>query len=151
MNYAVILAGGVGERLWPKSRASMPKHLQPIVGEKTMFQQTVDRVRGLVEADHIYVVTSASQRGLILDQVPDILPDHVIGEPMGRNTAAAIGMAAALIEAHNPDAVMIALPSDHYIDNVAVFRRALEDCCQVAGETGALVTIGIKPRYPSTG
>jgi mannose-1-phosphate guanylyltransferase len=151
MNCVVILAGGIGERLWPKSRAAMPKHLQSIVGEKTMLQQTVDRVRGLVKCDHMYVVTSASQRGQILSQVPDILPDHVIDEPMGKNTAAAVGVAAALIEADHPNAVMIALPSDHYIEDVAVFRRTLQDCCDATRETGALVTIGVRPRYPSTG
>ncbi len=151
MNYAVILAGGVGERLWPKSRTSMPKHLQPIVGDKTMFRQTVDRIRGLVGPDRIYVVTAASQKKTILEQVPDIVPDHVIGEPMGKNTAAAIGAAAAIIQKRDAEAVMMSLHSDHYIENAENFRQVLDNCCSAAAETGALATIGIKPDCPNTG
>lgn len=151
MNYIVILAGGVGERLWPKSRASMPKHLQPIVGERTMFQQTVDRVRGLVDVDRIYVVTSAVQKDTILEQVPEMDPQHVIAEPMGRNTAAAIGAAAAIIHKRDPEAVMASLHSDHFIENIEAFQKALGDIFSAAAETGALATIGIKPTFPNTG
>ena len=151
MNYAVILAGGIGERLWPKSRTTMPKHLQPIVGDKTMFQQTVDRIRGLVDMDRVYVVTSREQKDIILSQVSDIVPDQVIAEPFGRNTAAAIGVAAAIIHARDPEAVMMSLHSDHHIKNVQAFQKVLGDCCTAAKASGALATIGITPTYPNTG
>jgi mannose-1-phosphate guanylyltransferase len=151
MNYAVVLAGGIGERLWPKSRASMPKHLQAIVGKKTMFQQAVDRVRGFVEINNVYVVTAAAQKKIILKQVPDLIPENVIGEPVGKNTAAAIGVAAMLIHSDDGNAVMASLHSDHYIEDVRSFQRVLKDCCAVAKETSAIVTIGIKPDYANTG
>lgn len=151
MNYVVILAGGIGERLWPKSRVSMPKHLQAIVGDKTMFQQAVERVRGFVDIKNVYVVTAETQKKIILKQVPDLIPQNVIGEPVGKNTAAAIGVAATVINSKDENAVMASLHSDHYINNVASFRRVLKDCCSIAEETGAIVTIGIKPDYPNTG
>jgi len=151
MNYVVILAGGIGERLWPKSRASMPKHLQAIVGTKTMFQQAVDRVRGFTDIKNIFVVTAAAQKKTILKQIPDLIPKNVIGEPVGKNTAAAVGVAATVIHSADENAVMASLHSDHYIEDIHSFQRVLSDCCAVAEETGALMTIGIKPDYPNTG
>ena len=151
MNYVVILAGGIGERLWPKSRVSMPKHLQAIVGDKTMFQQAVERVRGFVDIKNVYVVTTATQKKIILKQVPDLIPHNVIGEPVGKNTASAICVAATVIYSKDENAVMASLHSDHYIKDVSSFQRVLKDCCSVAEDTGAIVTIGIKPDYPNTG
>jgi len=149
--YAVILAGGVGERLWPKSRATKPKHLQPIVGERTMIQQTVDRLEGLVPPERIYVVTAKEQRGLVLEQLPQLDGANVFGEPVGRNTAPAIALAAAALSKRDPDATMLALSADHVVRDLDVFRRTLADCCTAAEATGGLVTIGIVPTRPETG
>ena len=92
--YAVILAGGKGERLWPKSRTSKPKHLQAIVGERTMIQQTVDRLAGVVPPERIYVVTAEAQRAQVVEQLPRLDEANVLGEPVGRNTAPAIALAS---------------------------------------------------------
>jgi len=149
--YAVILAGGVGERLWPKSRASQPKHLQPIIGERTMIQQTVDRLEGLVPPERICVVTAEAQRALVLEQLPELDPRNVFGEPVGRNTAPAIALAAAALSGREANATMIVLSADHVVRDLDVFRRTLADCCTAAEATGGLVTIGIVPTRPETG
>ncbi len=151
--YAVILAGGVGERLWPKSRVGAPKHLQAIVGERTMIRQTVDRLEGLVPAERIYAVTAEAQRAQILEQLPELDPANVLGEPVGRNTAPAIALAAAALGARDPGATMMSLHADAAIGeaDLDVYRRTLADCCTTAEETGGLVTIGIVPRSPATG
>ena len=151
--YAVILAGGKGERLWPKSREATPKHLQAIVGERTMIQQTVDRLDGLVPAERIYVVTAEAQRAQVLQQLPQLDAANVFGEPVGRNTAPAIALAAAALSKRDPDATMMSLHADAAIGakTLGVYRRTLMDCCTTAEETGGLVTIGIVPTHPATG
>lgn len=151
--YAVILAGGKGERLWPKSRAAAPKHLHAIVGERTMIQQTVDRLDGLVPPERIYVVTAEEQRAQVLEQLPQLDPANVLGEPVGRNTAPAIALAAAALAKRDPGATMMSLHADAAIGHadLGVFRRTLADCCTAAEQTGGLVTIGIVPTSAATG
>jgi mannose-1-phosphate guanylyltransferase len=151
--YAVILAGGKGERLWPKSRALKPKHLQAIVGERTMIQQTVDRLEGLVPPERIYVVTAEAQRALVLEQLPELDEANVLGEPVGRNTAPAIALAVAALSKRDPGATMMSLHADAAIGaaDLDVFRRTLDDCCTAAETTGGLLTIGIVPAFPATG
>ncbi len=151
MIYAAILAGGRGERLWPKSRIKTPKHLLPIVGKKTMIQQTVDRLDGFIKKENIYVITDEVQKEIILQQIPDLSPDNVIAEPFGRNTAACVALAATYIVKKNPDVVMISFHSDHVIKEVDIFQRILKDCCTVAEKFDGLVTIGIAPDKPDTG
>lgn len=149
--YAVILAGGVGERLWPKSRATKPKHLQPIVGERTMIQQTVDRLEGLVPPERIYVVTAKEQRGLVLEQLPQLDGANVFGEPVGRNTAPAIGVAAALGR-RTGDPVQLVAPADHWIPDPTAFWRTVERAERVAQAADApLVTLGVPITQPETG
>jgi len=151
--YAVILAGGKGERLWPKSRLATPKHLQAIIGERTMLQQTVDRLDGLVPPERTYVVTAEAQRAQVVEQLPQLDPANVLGEPVGRNTAPAIALAAAALSKRDPDSTMMSLHADAAIGakGLDVYRRTLLDCCTAAEETGGLVTIGIVPTHASTG
>jgi mannose-1-phosphate guanylyltransferase len=149
--HAAILAGGRGERLWPKSRKSSPKHLLPLIGEKTLIQETVARLKGVVPDENIYVVTEEGQQEMIAEQLPEIPGSSILVEPQGRNTAASIGLAAVHMEKNDPDAVMISLHSDNWVGDVETFRRILRDSCVVAERTGGLGTVGIPPSYAATG
>ena len=111
--YVVIMAGGRGERFWPQSRLRKPKHLLPIVGDAPMLAQTVDRLAGLVPAEQVFVITNAEQREAVLEACPGLLPDRVIGEPQGRDTAAAVGLAALLVEKADPGSAFALLPADN--------------------------------------
>lgn len=148
--YASILAGGSGTRLWPLSTKAMPKQFLSLASDATMLQATVARLAPLVPSDRIFVVTFEEYRGIVQAQVPDLPPEHIIAEPAGRGTAASIGLAATLIAAKDPQAVMASFPADHVILDVAGFRRALRFAEAVARE-GHLVTLGITPTYPETG
>lgn len=149
--YAVILAGGRGERFWPYSTEDMPKQLLSLVGGRPLLVQTVERLDGLVSRDRIFVITSEN----IVEKVRELLPDlpaaHIIAEPCGRNTAPAIATAAGVVAARHPQAVFSVLPSDHVIADVPAYRRVLQACYRTAEEHDVLVTIGIKPSAPSTG
>ena len=147
--YAVIMAGGSGTRFWPWSRQNTPKQLLNITGEKTMIEQTVSNVTPLVGTDHIIIITNKTHARKIKKLLPEIPPDNIIAEPLGRDTAPCIGLAATIIEKRNPSAVMMALPSDHLIRPADKFTDALSVAAQVAIESNALVTFGIKPFEPS--
>ena len=149
--YVVIMAGGKGERFWPQSRLRRPKHLLPIVGDGPMLSQTIERLDGLVPPERVYVITNAEQRDAVLECCPSLLPDKVIGEPEGRDTAAAVGLAALLVEAQGEDSAFALLPADHVIENHEGFRSVLEAAFEAAEEDLSLVTIGIKPDFPATG
>ena len=149
---ALIMAGGRGERFWPRSRSALPKQFLSLTGDgKTMIQLTVERIRSLVEMEDIYVATNESYRSLVMEQLPLLPPENILCEPVGRNTAACIGLAALHMEKKYGDAVMIVLPSDHLIQYTAMFRRTLSDGCAVAEAGENLVTIGITPDAPETG
>jgi mannose-1-phosphate guanylyltransferase len=149
--YAVIMAGGVGSRFWPKSRERSPKQFLEIVGSGTMIQNTVARIQNLVPAINTFVVTNKLQEELTYKQLPFIPKENIIIEPVGRNTAPCIGLAASLIHKIDPKAIMIVLPADHVIRDVDEFLRLLQRGIKVAGESDALITIGIKPSRPETG
>jgi len=149
MNWAVIMAGGYGERFWPMSRRTRPKQLLPIVGKKTMIQQTVERVRPLFGNARILVVTCREQAALVRRQLPQV--KHVVVEPVGRNTAPCIGLAVAIIARHDPDAVMAVLPADACIHNVKRYRTVLANTLDLARRRDVLATIGIQPTSPHTG
>lgn len=149
--YIIIMAGGRGERFWPKSRLARPKHLQPIVGDKTMLAQTVERVAALVPAENLIVITNTEQRAIILEDLPELTPAQVVGEPVGRDTVAAVGLATVLVKAKDPDATYAILPADHVIHDGAAYRTVLDRAFTAAEETSSLVTIGIKPTEPATG
>ncbi|GIV96744.1 MAG: mannose-1-phosphate guanylyltransferase [Herpetosiphonaceae bacterium] len=146
----LIMAGGSGTRLWPRSRATRPKQFLPLLSEKTMLQETVDRVRPLVPPERIYIVTGAEYAGLAAEQVPDIPRRNIIAEPSGQGTAPAIGLAALYMRRANPNGIMAVLSADHLIRNDAAFRRALQ-AAATAADQGFLVTLGITPSFPNTG
>ena len=127
--YAVIMAGGSGTRFWPLSREAMPKQLLRIDGGETLIQQTIARVSPLVPADRIYIVTNKNHAEQIRFQVPEIRKENYIIEPVAKNTAAAIGLAALHIHHHNPDGVMAVLAADHVIRHQDRFLGTLKDAC----------------------
>ncbi|MGY8714414.1 MAG: mannose-1-phosphate guanylyltransferase [Verrucomicrobiia bacterium] len=149
--FVVIMAGGRGERFWPQSRLTRPKHLLPIVGDSAMLAQTVERLEGLVPAENIFVITNVEQRDAVLESCPTLLPERVIGEPVGRDTAAAVGLAALLVDQVEQDAAFALLPADHVIEDGEGFRSVLRSSFEAAERNDYLVTIGIKPNFPSTG
>jgi len=151
MPYAVIMAGGRGERFWPKSRQELPKQFLQLMGDRTMLQKTVDRLKRLVGPEKIYIVTGKVYYDLVLDQVPEVPAENLILEPVGRDTAAAIGLSAAVISRRDPDGVMIALPADHYIADEEQFCKVLESAVAAAASGVHLVTLGITPNRPETG
>jgi len=147
----VIMAGGKGERFWPKSRTNLPKQFLNISGNKSMIQQSIARLEKLVDISHIFVVTNELYAELIKAQIPHLPHNNIIIEPIGRNTAPCIGLASILIEERYPDSTMIVLPSDHIIENEEGFIKILETAVQVAQNETSLVTLGIQPTYPETG
>lgn len=151
MLYAVIMAGGVGTRFWPKSRSSNPKQFINLFGEESMIRQTVERLDGLVPPDRLMVVTNRDYVEKVKDQVPGIDPSNVIGEPVGRNTAPCIASAAALLHRRDPESVMLILPADHRITEIENFQSVIHTAVDTARKTDGLVTIGIEPNRPETG
>jgi mannose-1-phosphate guanylyltransferase len=149
--YAVIMAGGRGTRFWPRSREKKPKHLLDIVSSRTIIQETVDRIGPLIPPQNILVVTGRKHARELIRQLPEVPAENIIIEPVGRNTAACIGLAALHIEEKALDDVMIVLPSDHAIGNADQFRKVIAAAVKRAGSENALVTIGIKPSGPHTG
>lgn len=147
--YAVILAGGGGTRLWPLSRPDRPKPFLRLLGDETLLQRTVARLTPLVGSADVYVVTDRRYGQLVREQLPDLPEANVLGEPVGRNTAAAVALAAEAI-ARPDDEVMLVLPADSHIRAEAEFRDALAAAAQVARE-GSLVTLGVTPSGPETG
>jgi len=149
--YAAILAGGVGTRLWPRSRQANPKQFSDITGAgRTMIQATADRLAGLVPPAQLYVVTGSRYANLTADQLPEMPAAHILAEPSGRNTAPAIGLACIALQRQDPGAVLAILPADHVIPDRASFQAALAQAEQAA-QDGFLVTLGITPTLPHTG
>lgn len=151
MPFAVIMAGGRGERFWPRSRMAKPKQFLNLIGEKTMLQLTVERIEGLVGISDTYIVTGSEFKDTILEQVPKLPEENIIIEPFGRDTAAAIGLAALVLGQKNPREVMIVLPADHYIGNVSHFHEVLRSAVATASRGDKIVTLGITPHSPETG
>ena len=151
MRYAVIMAGGPGERLWPLSTAARPKPFLSLIGERTMLQKTVDRIASWIPLENTYVVVGAEHRRLVLEQLPDLPPQNVIVEPMGRGTAACVGLVAVRLAQRDPEGVMIVLPADHVIRDEAHFLRLLKKADAIAATGTHLVTLGVTPDCPATG
>ena len=150
--YPVILSGGAGTRLWPLSRAVMPKQLLPLVTDKTMLQETALRVRGWPGVMAPLVVCGNEHRFLVAEQLRDVgvTPHGIMLEPAGRNTAPAVAAAAQYLKAQDPDAIMLVLPADHVIEKNEAFRLAVERAARLV-EAGSLATFGVVPNAPETG
>jgi len=148
--YAVIMAGGGGTRLWPLSRKSKPKQTLRLFGERSLFQNAVDRLLPLIPKERIFVVTIEEQAKILQEQSPQIANDQFILEPLPKGTASVVGIAATLLNERDPESVMAVVTSDHYIGNVQQFHRILSSAYDAAC-SGALVTLGVQPSYASTG
>ena len=150
MFYVLIMAGGVGTRLWPLSRRDRPKQSLRLVGGRTMFEHAVDRLAPILQPEQIFVVTRTEHMKILATQAPELPPDNFIVEPEGRGTAPCIGLGAIHLHRQDPEAIMVVLTADHFIADTARFRQVLAAAAQVA-EEGHLVTLGITPSSPSTG
>ncbi len=149
---ALIMAGGRGERFWPKSRKSLPKQFLSLTDDgKTMIQLTVERISSLVDIEDVYISTNRDYKKLVLEQLPGIPEENILCEPIGRNTAPCIGLGAMHVAKKYEDAIMMVLPSDHLIKYNKMFVHTLQEGCEIAEKGANLVTIGITPDYPETG
>jgi mannose-1-phosphate guanylyltransferase len=149
-SYVVIMAGGGGTRLWPISRKKHPKHVLPLLGERTLFQSTLDRLNGFIPAEKILVVTTAEQAEELMKQAPQLLRANFLVEPQARGTAAVVGLAATVLMKRDPRAAMLVMTSDHFIRNHDLFHLVMRVAIQVA-RRNYLVTLGIAPTFPATG
>ncbi|MCB2205001.1 NTP transferase domain-containing protein [bacterium] len=150
--YALIIAGGVGARFWPRSREHSPKQLLEIIGSGTMIQNTVYRMDPIIPKERILVITSAQQEEGVRKQLPQLPPENIIVEPFGRNTAPAIGLGAQILKKRlDDDAVMLVLPADHLVHDIAAFQETLKNAIAVAEKSRGFVTIGVTPTRPETG
>jgi mannose-1-phosphate guanylyltransferase len=152
MQYGVIMAGGAGTRLWPLSRGDTPKQLLPVVNGKSLLQLSFDRLRGILPANQIYVCTGEAHRAKIQANLPELLPENLLGEPQGRDTANAVGFPAAILKKRDPSAVFAIVTADHVIEPIDVFQSSLRKAFDVVEkQPSALVTFGIVPNFGHTG
>ncbi len=145
----IILAGGSGTRLWPLSRKHRPKQFTKLMGELTMYEETLQRILGKWSANDIYVSTNPTFAKLIQDVSTDIAPDHFIIEPARRDTGPAMGFVAAILELSLPDEPIAFIPSDHHIQDVAAFQNSFAVADQLIRDQGVLVDIGVRPTFPN--
>ena len=149
---ALIMAGGRGERFWPKSRKKFPKQFLSLTEDrKTMLQLAVERILPLVDIHDIFIATNKDYKELVMEQLPNLPEENILCEPIGRNTAPCIGLGAIHIAKKYEDALMMVMPSDHLIKYTSMFINTLKEACEIAKENKNLVTIGITPNYPETG
>ena len=152
MLHAIIMAGGSGTRFWPKSRRNRPKQLLRLHGDSSMLQQTVARIEPLANAARTYVITGADQAAATRAQLPGLPEGHVVAEPCPRDTAACVGLAAAIVARADPDGTMIVMPADHVIRPVEAFLKTVSAAVEVIdADPSAFVTFGITPTHPETG
>jgi len=150
--YAIILAGGIGSRFWPISRANRPKQFLDILGTgRTLIQEAYQRYLQVVEPENIYVITNSSYIALVSEQLPELTPNQILGEPLGKNTAACVAYAVNKIADIDDDATLIVAPSDHIILDQNSFIKQVHTAHRYASQNDALVTLGLKPHRPDTG
>lgn len=150
MLHAVIMAGGSGTRFWPESRDLRPKQLLKLFGERSMIQSTVDRLGDLAPHDRVLIATNKKLVSAMAEQLPELPPAAILGEPHKRDTAPCIGLAAICVSRHDPDATMVVMPADHVIGPDEAFQNAIHFAASlVDSQPGRIVTFGIKPTYPA--
>lgn len=149
--YALILAGGSGERFWPLSRRARPKQLLQLVSDKTLLEETVARLDGLVPRERILILTNVDQEAAVRELLPDFPHENIVAEPAKRDTAAAVALGVGWVAARDHTATMVVLPADHVIKNTAGFQETLRTAAAAAQESSSLVTIGIKPTWACPG
>jgi len=149
--YGVIMAGGVGERFWPLSRNTSPKQFLSMNGGKTLIQETVHRLTPLIPAERMLIVSNRAQEKLLKTQLPEFKTTQFALEPVGRNTAPCIALAAVMIHQVDPQGVMLVVPADHVIGKPENYLKLIENAARIASEKDCLLTIGIKPASPETG
>jgi mannose-1-phosphate guanylyltransferase len=149
-HYGLILAGGRGTRFWPRSRKRSAKQVLNVAGERSLIQATVERLAPVIAPQRMWILTNEHLRSTIIRQLPEVPHNQVLAEPLQRNTAPAIGLAAHILRALDPDAVMGVFPSDHVVGKPARYRAVLRAALKAAA-AGNLVVVGIQPRWPETG
>lgn len=150
--YIVIMAGGVGSRFWPYSRNSRPKQFIDVLGTgKSLLRMTYERFVRMTTADRILIVTNENYKGLVQEQLPELLEENILLEPYRRNTAPCVAYAAYKIREKNPKAVMVVTPADHAIFKEEQFIEVIQNACNAASDFQKLITVGIKPNRPETG
>src|SRR6266513_3440410 len=149
--YALILAGGSGERFWPLSRRNRPKQLLRLVSERTLLEETIARLDGFVPNERILILTNVEQEKSVRDLLKGFPKQNIIAEPAKRDTAAAVALGAGWVAARDHSATMLAFPADHVIADRAAFQETMKTAAAAAEETGALITIGIKPTWACPG
>lgn len=149
--YAVIMAGGVGSRFWPLSRSRSPKQLLRLMSDRTLLEDTIRRLTPLIPLERVLVVCNRVQAADVASAMPDLPAENIVGEPVGRNTAACLALAASLLHRRDPGSVFCALPADHFIRDDKRFRFLLDIALKAAESLKTLVTFGIVPSSPHTG
>lgn len=149
--FAVIMAGGVGTRFWPESREAFPKQFLTLFGNRSLIQQTVDRIAKRIPHEQILIITNERYIGLVNQQLPEIPRQNVLGEPIAKNTAPCVALAAEVIHQRVGEAVMAVLPADHIIFDEATFLNIMDTAFEKAQQKEAIVTVGIEPSHPETG
>jgi mannose-1-phosphate guanylyltransferase len=149
--YATILAGGSGTRFWPKSRANLPKQFLVLQGAQSLLQETLQRIAPLIPLPQTFIVTATHQQPQTAAQLPQLPIDHILMEPLGRNTAAAVALAAWHLLSFDPEAIMAVLPADHAIPDHAAFCASLQLAAVAAQQRDLLMTLGVRATYPATG
>lgn len=150
-SYAIIMAGGSGERFWPLSTPDHPKQFLRLLGERSLLRRTVDRIESLIPIDRQIVVVGEQHGARIREELPELPPANLICEPVGKNTAACIGLASLFLEHRDPEAIAVVLPADHHIPEASAFLASIEKAVQVAQQGNVTVVIGLRPDRPETG
>ncbi len=149
--FVLILAGGSGERFWPLSRRAKPKQLLRLLSDESLLEHTLDRLKGFVPPERILILTNQDQEAAVRALLPDLPAENIVAEPAKRDTAAAIALAVGWVARRDSSATMLVLPADHVIRDTAAFQRDLTAAALAAEQTGALVTIGLKPTWACPG
>ncbi len=149
--YATILAGGSGTRFWPVSREHLPKQFLVLQGTHSLLQETLQRIAPLIPLQRTFIITAQHQQPQTVQQLPQLAADHILMEPLGRNTAAAVALAAWHLRSLDPEAIMVVLPADHAIPGHDAFCASLQLAATVAEQRDMLMTLGVQPTYPATG